>query len=85
MSMCFWCSKPVADSDDIVECYFCTHKFHAVTCGNIPKEVCETMKTVNNIQFFCDRCLDSNLTTTVGKKFDKLTSSVEEAVKKVNC
>lgn len=83
--MCFWCSQAVAENDVIVECYFCTHKFHAVTCGNIPKEVCETMKTVNNIKFFCDRCLGSNLTTTVGKQFDKLTSSVDEAVKKVNC
>lgn len=85
MSICFWCNKLVVESDVIVECYFCTHKFHAVTCGNLTKEVCDAMKKVNNIKFFCDTCLDSNLTPLVGKKIDKLTETVEEAVKKVNC
>lgn len=83
--LCFWCNKPVAESDDVVECYFCTHKFHAVICGGVSKEVCDTMKNVINIKFFCDKCLDSNLTPLMGKKIDKLTATVEEAVKKVNC
>lgn len=81
MSDCFWCKKPV-DSGDIVECYFCNHKFHAIKCGNVTKEVCTAMKTVKNIQFFCDLCLDSNFTPMVAKKFDKLTATVEEVVKK---
>lgn len=81
MSKCFWCNKAV-EGDDFVECYFCTHKFHAIQCGNVTKEVCESMKTVKNIKFFCDSCLDSNLTPMVAKKFDKLTATVEKAVKK---
>lgn len=84
MSDCFWCNKPVDDVDDLVECYFCTHKFHAIKCGNITKEVCVSIKTVKNINFFCDSCLDSNLTPMVAKKFDKLTATVEEVVKKGN-
>lgn len=81
MSNCFWCSTPV-DSDDFVECYFCTHKFHAIKCGNVTKDVCESIKTMKNIKFFCDSCLDSNLTPMVAKKFDKLTATIENVVKK---